>query len=138
VIFGNHNCHSIVHWNLPRGAVELEQREGRISRYKSHSVRRAVARELGLAALNASADLSADPWSALFERGRLGERSSLAPFWEFQSKTVGLERQVPAWPCSREIEGWRALLKQRAVYRVVLGQPDANDLAEGLITADEP
>ena len=29
-------CHSIYHWNLPSNPVDLEQREGRIHRYKGH------------------------------------------------------------------------------------------------------
>jgi Helicase conserved C-terminal domain len=33
-------CHSIVHWNVPASPVELEQREGRVQRYKSHAIRR--------------------------------------------------------------------------------------------------
>ena len=36
-------CHAIVHWNLPSNPVDLEQREGRIHRYKGHAVRRNVA-----------------------------------------------------------------------------------------------
>jgi hypothetical protein len=31
--------HAIVHWNLPGNPVDLEQREGRIHRYKAHAVR---------------------------------------------------------------------------------------------------
>ena len=33
-------CHRLVHWNLPGNPVDLEQREGRIHRYKGHAVRR--------------------------------------------------------------------------------------------------
>ena len=36
-------CHRLVHWNLPGNPVDLEQREGRIHRYKGHAVRRNVA-----------------------------------------------------------------------------------------------
>jgi Helicase conserved C-terminal domain len=27
-------CHAVVHWNLPSNPVDLEQREGRVHRYK--------------------------------------------------------------------------------------------------------
>ncbi|MEA3275971.1 MAG: helicase-related protein [Pseudomonadota bacterium] len=32
-------CHRLVHWNLPGNPVDLEQREGRIHRYKGHAAR---------------------------------------------------------------------------------------------------
>ncbi len=35
--------HSIVHWNLPSNPVDLEQREGRIHRYKGHALRKNIA-----------------------------------------------------------------------------------------------
>ena len=44
-------CHSVVHWNIPATPVELEQREGRVQRYKSHSVRRNLAAKHGDAAV---------------------------------------------------------------------------------------
>lgn len=36
-------CHRVLHWNLPGNPVDLEQREGRVHRYKGHAVRRNVA-----------------------------------------------------------------------------------------------
>src|SRR6185503_7930880 len=38
-------CHAVVHWNLPSNPVDLEQREGRVHRYKGHAVRKNVARQ---------------------------------------------------------------------------------------------
>jgi hypothetical protein len=35
----HHDCHAIVHWNLPLNPLDLEQREGRIHRFKGHAVR---------------------------------------------------------------------------------------------------
>src|SRR5699024_8032152 len=35
--------HAVVHWNLPSNPVDLEQREGRVHRYKGHAVRKNVA-----------------------------------------------------------------------------------------------
>jgi hypothetical protein len=37
-------CHAVVHWNLPSNPVDLEQREGRVHRFKGHAVRKNVAR----------------------------------------------------------------------------------------------
>lgn len=36
-------CHAVVHWNLPSNPIDLEQREGRVHRYKGHAVRKNVA-----------------------------------------------------------------------------------------------
>ncbi|MEX9821133.1 helicase-related protein [Providencia vermicola] len=33
-------CHAVMHWNLPSNPVDLEQREGRVHRYKGHAVRK--------------------------------------------------------------------------------------------------
>ena len=48
-------CHRLVHWNLPGNPVDLEQREGRIHRYKGHAVRRNVAASHAFAAWGATA-----------------------------------------------------------------------------------
>ncbi len=40
-------CHAVVHWNLPGNPVDLEQREGRVHRYKGHAVRKNLARDFG-------------------------------------------------------------------------------------------
>ncbi|MBI1873441.1 MAG: hypothetical protein HYS05_06060 [Acidobacteria bacterium] len=40
-------CHAVVHWNLPSNPVDLEQREGRVHRYKGHAVRKNAARLYG-------------------------------------------------------------------------------------------
>ena len=32
-------CYRVYHWNLPSNPVDLEQREGRVHRFKSHAVR---------------------------------------------------------------------------------------------------
>ena len=44
-------CHIVVHWNLPNNPVDLEQREGRVHRYKGHAVRKNVALKHGAGAL---------------------------------------------------------------------------------------
>ena len=56
-------AHAIVHWNLPNNPVDLEQREGRVHRYKNHAVRKNVAADFG----NDPHLLTAvDPWERLF------------------------------------------------------------------------
>jgi hypothetical protein len=52
-------CHAVVHWNLPSNPVDLEQREGRVHRYKGHAVRKNVAQDFGNAALDSG---SSEVW----------------------------------------------------------------------------
>ena len=59
--------HAIVHWNLPSNPVDLEQREGRVHRYKGHAVRKNVADVYGWMALDPEHD---DPWEAVFDARR--------------------------------------------------------------------
>ena len=62
-------CHAITHWNLPSSPVDLEQREGRIHRYKGHAVRKNVADAFGADAL---LNEGADVWETAFELGKKG------------------------------------------------------------------
>ena len=64
-------CHRLIHWNLPGNPVDLEQREGRIHRYKGHAVRRNVAASRALDAF-ASWRAGQDIWKLMFELGRQG------------------------------------------------------------------
>ncbi len=56
--------HAVVHWNLPGNPVDLEQREGRVHRYKGHAVRKNVAQAHGSHPDVLRGD---DPWAALFK-----------------------------------------------------------------------
>ena len=46
-------CHRLIHWNLPGNPVDMEQREGRVHRYKGHAVRRNLAHSFSDDALGA-------------------------------------------------------------------------------------
>ncbi|MFB3061803.1 MAG: helicase-related protein [Candidatus Binatia bacterium] len=60
-------CHRVVHWNLPSNPVDLEQREGRVQRYKGHAVRKNISEKFGLNSL-LDWDESGDPWGFMFDR----------------------------------------------------------------------
>jgi hypothetical protein len=53
-------CYRVYHWNLPSNPVDLEQREGRVHRFKSHAVRHNVAHLHG-ADLRGGSGLPSDP-----------------------------------------------------------------------------
>ncbi|WNM23527.1 helicase-related protein [Demequina capsici] len=125
--------HAIVHWNLPGNPVDLEQREGRVHRYKGHAVRKNVANSFGQAALDPS---HADPWTAVFNaavNARGDSDSEIVPFWVFAPEGgAKIERYVPALPLSKELQHYRRLKKTVVTYRLLLGQPRQEDLLETL------
>lgn len=124
-------CHSLMHWNLPTNPVDLEQREGRVHRYKGHAVRKNVARRFGLAGL-AGWDGTGDPWARLFECA-VAERptgsSDLVPYWVYEVEGgAQIERRVPLTPLSREVGQLASLKRNLALYRLVFGQPRQEEL----------
>lgn len=127
-------CHSIYHWNLPSNPVDLEQREGRIHRYKGHVIRRNLAEHYGLSVLADRVQPLDDPWAHLFAQAEQdrSEDSDLIPYWIYEEGPFRIERHVPALPLSRELEQLRELKSALAAYRMVFGQPRQEDLLEFL------
>ena len=138
-------CHAVVHWDLPSNPVDLEQREGRVHRYKGHAVRKNLALRYRRAAL-AAATLGrlepgrpdSDPWEYVFSSGkrdRPAGASDLIPFWVYSLEGgARVERHVPTLPLSRDVERLAALCRSLALYRMVFGQPRQEDLLAFLIT----
>ncbi len=122
-------CHAVVHWNLPANPVDLEQREGRVHRYKGHAVRKNLAKACRGHALSSS---GSDPWQALFEAGegmRIKGQSDLFPYWVFPLQDgAQIERYVPMLPLSREENRLEDLKRTLGAYRLVFGQPRQEDL----------
>lgn len=129
-------CHSVIHWNLPSNPVDLEQREGRIQRYKGHAVRKNIAKAYGLSVLRDKWDGQGDPWSCIFElakKKRPTGASDLIPYWLYELEGgASIERHVPILPYSKEEPHFRRLKRMLAVYRLVFGQPRQEDLLEYL------
>ncbi|MYD04072.1 MAG: DEAD/DEAH box helicase [Acidimicrobiia bacterium] len=121
-------CHAIMHWNLPHNPVDLEQREGRVHRYKGHAIRKNVAQRFGLEALSGE---SKDVWQAMFDSAReqSSEEHGMVPYWLFPLPDGAyIERHVPALPLSQDAANLEALKRSLAVYRMVFGQPRQDDL----------
>lgn len=133
-------CHVVYHWNLPSNPVDLEQREGRVHRYKGHAVRRNVGLRYGLMALRHRWTGEGDPWARLFELAaadRPAGASELEPYWIFETPDgYAVERRVPMLPMSREVKRLETLKRSLALYRLVFGQPRQQDLLAYLV-ADE-
>jgi len=121
-------CHSVVHWNLPANPVDLEQREGRVHRYKGHAIRKNLASAYGDAALSAA---GSDPWEALFAEGtrnRAKHENDLVPSWIFVNGPARIQRVVPMLPLSRDEARLAMLKRSLAAYRLAFGQPRQEDL----------
>ena len=125
-------CHRLVHWNLPGNPVDLEQREGRIHRYKGHAVRRNVAAANGRKAL-ASWQSGADIWRLIFALAEQAARAAdehedgLVPQWIAPGEHR-VERHVPLLPYTTEVDAFKRLKRQLAAYRVAFGQPRQEEL----------
>jgi hypothetical protein len=128
----HHYCHAITHWNLPSNPVDLEQREGRVHRYKGHAVRKNVAAAFATEALDRPAS---DVWETVFAIGRANrpsQENDLVPYWLFPGDAK-IERHVPALPFSREAERIHGLRRSLAIYRMVFGQSRQEDLIAYLL-----
>jgi len=127
-------CHAVYHWNLPSNPVDLEQREGRVHRYKGHVIRKNLAEHYSLSALKEKIRPLSDPWAHLFchaEKDRC-EDSDLIPYWIYEQGKSKIERHIPALPLSREWRQLENLKKALVVYRMVFGQPRQEDLLDFL------
>jgi len=127
-------CHAIVHWNLPGNPVDLEQREGRIHRYKGHAIRKNLILKHGAAVFHSRAK---DPWHIIFEAARKARRdgeNDLVPYWIYPvDGGARIERHVPSLPLTRDRQILIALRRSLVVYRLVFGQPRQDDLVEFLL-----
>jgi hypothetical protein len=134
-------CHAIVHWDLPSNPVDLEQREGRVHRYKGHAVRKNLAlayQDQLLSRLNVVEEtLTPDPWTILFQLAEMNRKEGegdMIPYWIFPlDNGYKIDRFVPAHQLSRDFLKLNNLRRSLAVYRMVFGQPRQEDLIQFLL-----
>ena len=129
-------CRNIVHWNLPANPVDLEQREGRINRYKCHAIRQNIAHKYGGIRFGGT-----DIWREMFAEAQRSEKkeetSDLVPFWCLPEDKKGqqlykIQRVVPIYPMSRDLARYERLMKILSLYRLSLGQARQEELIEYL------
>ncbi len=117
-------CRKVMHWNLPSNPIDLEQREGRINRFKCLAVRQNIARRYG----------EEPSWDAMFERAAKelkGDYPDLVPYWclpDLPGETVKIERLVPMYPFSQDRIRYERIIKILSLYRLTLGQPRQEEL----------
>lgn len=130
-------CRKIVHWNLPSNPQDLEQREGRINRYKCLAIRRNLAK------------LYPDicDWNELFRKANDDVKSEfearyseMVPNWCLPTEWINdnkdsiewIERIVPQYPMSSDVDKYKHLIDVLSLYRLTMGQPRQEELLEML------
>ena len=132
-------CKKIVHWNLPSNPIDFEQREGRIHRYKGHVIRLNVVQKYSFAldSLNLNGIYI---WDKLFEIAAQNEKGTsdfdcdLVPCWHIEPNVddpnLYIDRIVPLYPFSKDIDKYYSMLKVLAYYRFTFGQPRQEELIQ--------
>ena len=126
-------CRKIIHWNLPSNPQNMEQREGRINRYKCLSVRRNIAKLYS----------ETYKWNDMFCKASTelkGNNPEMVPFWylplndeHFKGiETEKIERIVPMYPMSEDESRYDRLIKVLSLYRLTMGQPRQEELLQML------
>lgn len=126
-------CRKIMHWNLPSNPIDLEQREGRINRYKCLAIRQDLAERYAN-----YRSFSNDVWQELFEMAateiRTEEQSELVPYWCLgKDQKVKIERIIPMYPVSKDELNYERLRKVLSLYRLTLGQARQEELVDYII-----
>lgn len=128
-------CRKIFHWNLPHNAIDIEQREGRINRFKSLTIRKRIIESCETSQIVAKMNKSnTSVWEALFKHAEEShtDKTEIMPFWYLDEGHTNIERFIPIHPLSRD-KGILDKLKQTiALYRLTFGQPRQEELIEVL------
>ena len=127
-------CRRVVHWNLPNNPIDIEQREGRVNRYKSFVVRKRIADTH-----SPDYESDVDIWQQLFNQAAdegLNECSDLEPYWFTPSGTAQIERIVPMYPMSKEVVKYSEIKRILVLYRLAFGQPRQQELLERFTNCD--
>jgi hypothetical protein len=130
-------CRKICHWNLPSNPTDLEQREGRINRYKSLAVRQnAVSRYRSAETHKVTSRIWDDVFKACVSHKQDGH-CELIPYWylepDAEEKGLGhIERIVPMYPFSKDQAQYERLKSILALYRITMGQPHQEELLESI------
>lgn len=125
-------CRKIMHWNLPTNPIDLEQREGRINRFKCLAIRQNLVKKYGD---KISFEQGGDIWEQLFDiahRSKDPSKSDLIPYWCCEDQEVKIERILGHYPISRDEAQYERLIKVLSLYRLTLGQGRQEELLENI------
>lgn len=133
-------CKDIYHWNLPANPVDFEQREGRLNRFNSLTVRNAVI-SIGLD--KSEGRTKETPlWQYIFENARdhchYNDRYNweLSPNWICTplngSQNNQFIRHILDLPHSSDRDRYHKLMDRLRLYRLALGQPNPDSYLRDL------
>ena len=129
-------CKKIFHWNLPSNPIDFEQREGRIHRYQGLVIRLNLADKYKDEIRYS--DNTNNIWKDLFKYAEKEKKQAkfscdLVPFWHTETlNDIKIERFVPLYPFSKDIEKYNNLIKILTFYRLTFGQPRQEELVDAL------
>lgn len=126
-------CRKIFHWNLPYNAIDLEQREGRINRYKGLVIRQKLAETIQNEDLFSQTEMSV--WENIFriaEKNHESDKTGIKPYWYLDEGDTTIERFVPLNIFSKDSKKYEQLKTTLALYRLTFGQPRQEELIQAL------
>ena len=120
----------LLHWNLPSNPVDMEQREGRVNRYKCLAIRQSLGKEYH----------TIHSWNEIFSLAQSTYKSGfsdMVPFWclpeAFPERSrFMVERIILQYPLSTDQGRYERLKKVLSLYRLTMGQPRQEELLEML------
>jgi len=128
----------LVHWNLPGNPIDLEQREGRLTRFDGLIVRDNISTDYPIEAMNTNGKRRAGHlWKWVFEevlrapKGSQKHRHGLFPHWLYKpadGEQRLLRRHLLFYSQSDDVERYQRLKHELALYRLVFGQPRQQDV----------
>ena len=126
-------CRKVMHWNLPANPIDVEQREGRVNRYKGLVIRQGISEKYKKHLSGATGSV----WDFLFQLAELHEgknknKPELVPYWHIEPESIHLERLAPLIPYSREVQQMQRIIRTLTLYRLTFGQPRQEELVETL------
>lgn len=130
-------CRKVFHWNLPHNAIDIEQREGRINRFKGFVIRKKIAELISDEELDKHKN-GGSIWSAFFKCAKemnTDDVSGIKPYWYLDSNKFGqestmIERFVPIHKYSKDQNKYDQLKATLGLYRLTFGQPRQEELVE--------
>lgn len=138
-------CHRVYHWNLPSNPVDLEQREGRVHRFKGHALRLNLASHYAANLFHIrEGERPVDPWTVMFDaadakiREQAGHSQSSdgrAPSWVLDG-AHRVKRIALNFAFSTEGERYKKVRADLTRYRLAFGQARQDDLMEHLRSLD--
>jgi hypothetical protein len=128
-------CRKIFHWNLPHNAIDLEQREGRINRFKGIVIRKKIIEVLEKNGMLDTVKKDPTMWDSIFSLAETlykDDKTDIKPFWYLDDGESNIERFVPVHRYSKDAQRYELLKITLALYRLTFGQPRQEELIDAM------